>query len=101
VVIEHADITVSPSDEAAFEAAFERGRRAIARAPGHQWDRLVRQVENPERYLLLVGWDSVQAHMDFRATELFTEWRAAVGPFFAGPVEVTHYQGVFEGEQRV
>jgi heme-degrading monooxygenase HmoA len=61
MVIEHAEITVTPGQEAAFEEAFiTRGHQAIAQAPGYHWARLVRQVENPGTYLLLVGWETIE-----------------------------------------
>jgi heme-degrading monooxygenase HmoA len=94
LVIEHAELAIAPGREADFEAAFTRGHQAIAQAPGYRWARLVRQVENPGSYLLLVGWDSLEAHtVGFRGSELFQQWRAAVGEFFAVPPAVTHYAG--------
>jgi hypothetical protein len=35
----------------------------------------------------------VEAHtVDFRGSELFQQWRAPVGEFFATPPVVTHYE---------
>jgi heme-degrading monooxygenase HmoA len=94
MVIEHAELAIVPGREADFEAAFTRGHQVIAQASGYRWARLVRQIENPGTYLLLVGWDSLEAHMvDFRGSGLFQLWRAAVGEFFAAPPAVTHYTG--------
>jgi heme-degrading monooxygenase HmoA len=100
MVIEHAELTIVPGREAEFEVAFTRGHQAIAKAPGYHWGRLVRQVENPGKYLLLVGWETVEAHtVEFRGSELFQQWRAAVGEFFAAPAVVTHYAGTIEAGQ--
>lgn len=94
MVIEHAEITIIPGKAAEFEEAFERGHKAIAQSPGYLWARLVRQIENPDVYLLLIGWESLEAHtVVFRESDLFQQWRAAVGPFFASPPTVTHYDG--------
>jgi Uncharacterized enzyme involved in biosynthesis of extracellular polysaccharides len=94
MVIEHAELSIIPGQEAEFEAAFERGHKAIAQSPGYQWARLIRQIENPGTYLLLVGWESLEAHtVVFRGSDLFQQWRAAVGPYFASPPNVTHYNG--------
>jgi quinol monooxygenase YgiN len=52
-------------------------------------------IESPDRFVLLVEWDSVEAHeQNFRATERFTAWRAEIGPFFAGPPRVEHFTDV-------
>lgn len=100
MVIEHADLAITPGRGAEFEAAFVRGHQVIAQATGYRWARIVRQVEDPNAYLLLVGWESVEAHtVDFRGSELFTQWRAIVSEFFASPPVVTHYSGDIEAGQ--
>jgi heme-degrading monooxygenase HmoA len=93
MVVEHAEIGIVPGREKEFEEAFTRGHRAIAQAPGYRWARLIRQIENPGTYLLLVGWESLESHtVDFRNSPLFQEWRATVGEFFAAAPVVTHYE---------
>ena len=94
MIIEHAEFTIALDNAAAFEEAFARGHQLIAKSPGYLWGRLVRQVENPGTYLLLVGWETLEHHMvGFRESELFPLWRAEVGPFFAAPPVVTHFEG--------
>lgn len=101
MVIEHAEFTITAGEEAAFEEAFKRGHQVIAKSPGFLWARLVRQIESPEKYLLLIGWETLDAHMvGFRGSELFTEWRSIVGPFFAAPVALTHYEGELDEVRR-
>jgi heme-degrading monooxygenase HmoA len=94
-VVEHAELTIAPGREAEFEQAFPRGEQAIAKSPGYRWSRLIRQVENPSVYLLLVGWESLEAHMvEFRGSEQFQQWRGVVGEFFAAPPVVTHFSAL-------
>lgn len=94
VVVEHAELTIIPGREAEFEQAFPLGEQAIAKSPGYRWSRLLRQVEDPSTYLLLVGWESLEAHIvEFRGSELFPQWRGVVGEFFAAPPVVTHLRG--------
>jgi quinol monooxygenase YgiN len=53
---------------------------------------MTRGIESPSRFVLMVEWDSVEAHeQNFRATDRFTAWRAALGPHFAGPPRVEHF----------
>jgi heme-degrading monooxygenase HmoA len=97
VIVEHAEFTITPGREAEFEEAFVRGHRFIAQSPGYLWGRLVRQIETPNRYLLLVGWESLEAHtVEFRGSALFPQWRGEVGEFFAEPAVVTHFTGDLE-----
>jgi heme-degrading monooxygenase HmoA len=52
---------------------------------------MTRGVESPSRFVLLVEWDSVAAHeQNFRGTERYTRWRAAIGAHFAAPPHVEH-----------
>jgi heme-degrading monooxygenase HmoA len=99
VVIEHAELVIAPGREAEFEEAFARGHQAVAQAAGYRWACLIRQIENPRNYLLLVGGETVEAHIvDFRQSELFQLWREAVGEFFATPAVITHYAQDFEAD---
>ena len=91
MVIEVADIQVSPGSEEAFADAFRGVRDVLAGTPGCRSVRMTRGIESPSRFVLLVEWDSVQAHEEnFRATDRFGTWRAAIGPFFAAPPNVEH-----------
>jgi heme-degrading monooxygenase HmoA len=91
MVIEIADILVTPGAEDAFATAFAGVRQVLASTPGCRSVRMTRGVESPSRFVLLVEWDSVEAHeRNFRGTERFIAWRAAIGPFFANPPHVEH-----------
>jgi hypothetical protein len=53
-----------------------------------------RGIESPERYVLQIFWDTLEDHTMWAFVEspLFTEWRAIVGPFFAAPPHVEHFE---------
>lgn len=94
-MLEVAVIEVAPGAEDAFAAAYAQVRHEVAEAPGCRGVRMTRGVESPSRFVLLVEWDSVSAHEDnFRATDRFGRWRAAIGPHFAGPPQVAHYRTI-------
>ena len=95
MVLEIADIEVRPGAEEDFLAAYRGVRDVVTSTPGCRAVRMTRGVESPSRFVLLVEWDSVQAHEEnFRATDRFTAWRGAIGPFFAGPPRVEHVTDV-------
>lgn len=92
MVLEVALIDVVPGQEDEFAAAYAKGRAVLADTPGCRSVRMTRGIESPSRFVLLVEWDSVDAHLDnFRATERFTTWRGLIGPYFAGPPVVEHF----------
>lgn len=95
MITEIAQIEVKPGDEAAFEAAVGKARAAFGRAKGFHGLELHRSIEKPQRYRLMVKWDTLENHtVDFRGSENFAEWRGLVGSFFATPPEVEHTETV-------
>ena len=96
MILEIADIRVAPDRVADFETAIAHGAATIAaRAPGYRSHRIVRGIETPERFVLTIWWDTLEAHtVGFRGSPLFAEWRAIVGPFFAQPPIVEHFDWI-------
>lgn len=95
MVVEVALIDVQPGQEDAFAAAYGQGHPVLAGAPGCLSVRMTRGIESASRFVLIVEWESVQAHEEnFRATERFTQWRALIGPYFAQPPRVEHFLDV-------
>lgn len=98
MVIEHGEINVLPGQEAQFEAAFTEAAKVIITSPGCRFVRIAKGIERPSAYLLLVGWDSVDDHLvTFRGSDLFTQWRAFIGPYFDGAPVVEHFDGDISG----
>ena len=95
MVLEVALIDVTPGHEDEFAAAYVRAYPIIMGTPGCRSARMTRGIESPTRFVLLVEWDSVEAHdVNFRQSERFQQWRALIGPHFAGPPLVEHFTDV-------
>jgi heme-degrading monooxygenase HmoA len=94
LILEIADIRIQPGQQAAFEEAILRGLTTVAsRARGFKGYKVNRGIESPERFVLMIFWDTLEDHtVHFRQGPLFTEWRAIVGPFFAAPPVVEHFE---------
>jgi len=94
MILEQADITITPGRQAEFDEAIRRGiATVIARAKGYLGCQVHKGIETPERYLLTIRWATLENHtVDFRGGPLFTEWREIVGPFFAKPPVVEHFE---------
>ncbi len=74
-------LEITPGAEDAFAEAYRQVRHEVADTPGCRSMRMTRGVESPSRFVLLVEWDSVEAHeVDFRASERFGRWRAGDRP---------------------
>ncbi len=93
MILELADIRIQPGKQAEFDAAIQRGvQQVIAQAKGFCGYKINKGVESPERYLLMIFWETLENHtVDFRQSPAFQEWRAIVGPYFAAPPSVEHF----------
>ena len=96
MVLELAEITIRPGEQAPFNAAIARGiETVISRAVGFRRASVHKGIESPERYVLQIEWDTLENHtVDFRGSPAFAEWRSMVGPFFAQPPRVEHFASV-------
>ena len=93
MILELADIRIQPGQQAAFDEAIQRAiSTVISKAKGFKECQINKGIESPERYLLQISWDTLENHtVDFRESPAFAEWRAIVGPFFARPPTVEHF----------
>ncbi len=102
MILEVADIRITPGQQAGFDEALVRALTTVAaQAQGFRGWKVNHSLESPERYLLMIFWDTVDDHMvGFRQGPLFAQWRAIIGPFFAQPPQVEHFTlvGKSDGE---
>lgn len=95
VILEHASLDVIPGREGEFESAFAEAKTIISSMPGFLTLRLERCIERHNRYLLLVEWDTLEAHTDgFRGSPEYSEWRALLHHFYDPFPTVEHYDEV-------
>ncbi len=100
MILELADIRIHPGQNAAFEAAIQRGlHTVIGRAKGFGGFKVNRGIESADRYILQIFWDTLEDHtIGFRESPAFAQWRAIVGPFFSGTPTVEHFALVARSE---
>lgn len=98
MILEVATLGVQDGREADFEAAFEKASSAISGAKGYLGHELNRCLEQKGRYVLLVRWESVEAHtLTFKGSPEYEVFRMAIHPFYVKPPEALHYEGVVGG----
>lgn len=96
MILEVADILIHPGRQADFVRAVHEGLdTVISKSAGFRGYEIRHGIESPERYLLLLQWDSLEDHtVGFRESDLYPRWRALVAPFFARPPAVEHFEPV-------
>lgn len=93
MILELATIDIKPGTNAEFERNLEKAQAVISRSKGYLGHDFKKCIEQGNRYVLLIRWESLEAHtVGFRESELFKEWRGLIGPFFENPPVVLHYE---------
>jgi heme-degrading monooxygenase HmoA len=94
MILEIADIRITPGVATGFEAAARCGLDTVlSKANGFKRYELRRCIESPDRYVLLIEWETLEAHtIGFRQSPAHTEWRSIVGSFFARAPFVEHFE---------
>ena len=95
MILEQAVLDVKPGQAQAFEAAFAEAQRIISASPGYISHELQRCIEREGHYLLLVRWESVEAHeVGFRKSPQYQKWRQLLHHFYDPFPTVNHYEAV-------
>ena len=93
MILEVAEVFVKEGTGADFEAGIrESTAKYISQSAGYRRSELQRGIEDPTRYLLLIEWESVEAHLQFRESDDFPRHRALIGEYFAKPPFVEHFE---------
>ena len=92
MILEHAILNVKPGEAEAFEKAMADALPYISASAGFQGLEVRRCIEDPDKYVLLVKWDSVESHeTGFRGSERYRHWRSLLHPFYDPFPTVEHY----------
>ncbi len=92
MVLEHALLDVISGLEVEFEEAFSRARDVISKSPGFISLKIVRGIERPSSYLLLVEWETLEDHtIGFRQSARYAEWRELLHHFYDPFPVVEHF----------
>ncbi|MDB5797999.1 MAG: antibiotic biosynthesis monooxygenase [Paucimonas sp.] len=93
MILELVDLRIHPGKQDEFDEAIRHGvAETIAKSPGYLGHQINHCIETPERFVLMVYWQTLENHtVDFRGSPAFTAWRAVVGPYFAAAPVVEHF----------
>ena len=92
VITEQAVLDVQPGRGAEFEVAFGTARSIISASAGFVSLRLLRGIESPSRYLLLVEWETLEDHTEgFRKSAGYQEWGRLLHQFYDPFPTVEHF----------
>ena len=93
MILEVAMLNLKPGTSKDYEAAFAQAASIIASMPGYVSHELQRCLEVPDRYVLLVRWQTLEDHtVGFRGSEVYREWRRLLHNFYDPFPTVEHFE---------
>ena len=93
MIAEYIRYRVPPEQQPAFEQAYAEAQRPLCASPHCLGYELSRCVEEPDRYILRIEWDSLEGHMrGFRASAEFRDFLGHIRAFVPLIEEMQHYE---------
>ena len=90
--LECAKLPIQEGKEEEFAKAMaDSGLDILRGADGCTSATLGRGVESPSTFLLLVEWDTVEAHVAFTKTEPFEKFVGLARAYFSGAPDMEHF----------
>jgi heme-degrading monooxygenase HmoA len=85
MLVERSELTVKDGVESKFQAVLaEKVVPLLRRVEGVISVQVGKGVENPTKFMLIVGWTSLAMHKAYGGTPTSLEVRQIMGPFIAG-----------------
>ncbi len=95
MITEHAVLNVIEGQEDEFLATMAQAKHLISASPGFRSLSMQRCIEHQNVFLLLVQWDSLEAHTEgFRGSPAYEQWRALLHHFYDPHPVVEHFSTV-------
>ncbi|MCK5830496.1 MAG: antibiotic biosynthesis monooxygenase [Methylococcales bacterium] len=102
MILEVAILDVKSGQENEFEVAFNKAQTIISGMKGYISHQLKKCIENNNRYILLVNWETLKDHTTgFRESSQYQEWKSLLHHFYEPFPQVEHYTTVFESHREI
>ncbi len=93
MVLEVAVLQIKPGRSREFELAFKEASSIIASIKGYLSHELKKCLEEDDKYILLVKWQTIEDHeIGFRKSEKYLRWKALLHHFYDPFPIVQHYK---------
>ncbi|BCL38088.1 antibiotic biosynthesis monooxygenase family protein [Nostoc sp. MS1] len=95
MILEAAMLNVKTGAEQDFEDAFQQASNIIASMNGYISHELNRCLEVKGKYLLLVKWETLEAHtVGFRSSPEYQQWKQLLHHFYEPFPTVEHFESI-------
>lgn len=95
MILEIATFTIKPDSLTAFKKACEEAKLVISKSKGFVGIDFKQCVETDTKFVALISWETLEDHtIGFRESDLFTQWRAILSPYFKIAPVAEHYLSI-------
>ena len=102
MILEVAVLDIKSGQTEAFEEMFAKAQVILSAMDGYVSHELQNCIEKPNRYILLVNWQTLSHHtVGFRESTEYQEWRALLHHFYQPFPEVEHYRTVYRNHKKI
>jgi len=93
MIVEVAIIRAKPGEADQMREGLRAARNVTSQAVGYLGSTFHQGIEDPQRFVLAIQWESMDAHMKgFREGPLFPQWRSHFGQYIDGTPDVSHFE---------
>jgi heme-degrading monooxygenase HmoA len=95
MILEVAILSVIQGKELQFETDFKKASQYISAIKGYCKHSLKKCIEQKNKYILLVEWDTLEDHtIGFRESPQYLEWKKLLHRYYDPFPTVEHYETI-------
>lgn len=96
MITEIALLQIKKGESKSFETSFQKAQEIIASMKGYILHELLACMEQSDKYLLIVKWNTLEDHTTgFRNSSEYKEWKRLLHHFYEPFPTVEHYYKLF------
>ncbi|PKQ46459.1 antibiotic biosynthesis monooxygenase family protein [Confluentibacter flavum] len=93
MILEVAVLNIKKGLSEDFEKNFHEAQKIISSMKGYISHELKKSIEQQDKYLLLVNWETIEDHEEgFRKSEAYQDWKKLLHHFYEPFPTVEHYK---------
>ena len=97
MILEVAILNVKKGQEKQFEIDFAKAGQYISAIKGYMKHSLCKNIDDSNRYLLLVDWENLEDHtIGFRQSAEYVEWKNILHHYYDPFPTVEHYETIIK-----
>lgn len=92
MILEVAILNIKKGLSKDFEASFKKAESIISSKKGYVSHQLKKCIEQKDKYILLVNWETIEDHeIGFRKSDEYEQWKELLHHFYDPFPTVEHY----------